>query len=119
MTSSKIYHSNANGNDLSQILHSLTLYPSSYLENTTMRAGIKNFYSLQFSIRKITPNKGRFYGTDFAKASLGKIAIDEHTLLNTPSIPVNFAQYSGHFLKRDAIAIQQRSEKSECNLNQK
>jgi hypothetical protein len=35
-------------------------------------------------------------------------------------------QYSGQFLKRDAMpsasnayAIQQRSEKSECNLNQK
>ena len=28
-------------------------------------------------------------------------------------------QYSGQFFKRDAIAIKQKSEKSECNLNPK
>jgi hypothetical protein len=63
-----------------------------FAENTIFRTGIKNFRFLQENLRKIASSKSRFYYGGFAKASFGKIAIDEHTLLNTASIPIYFAE---------------------------
>ena len=65
------------------------------------------------------PNKLKVYA-DYESTELANTAIiDPNGQFPIVQLLFEIEQYSGQFLKRDAIAIQERSKKSECNLNPK
>jgi transposase len=81
----------------------------------------KNFWESvkRVSIDEISMRKGKgSFVTVVSDIEAGNLIemIDSH---RQQDIIEALIQYSGQFLKRDASAIQQRSEKSECNLNPK